>query len=145
MIKVSRKALVEFSAEQMYELVLDIDQYPLFLENCSAAKMISRTETECLGSLTLKKLGVSVEFSTQNQLIKNERISLNLASGPLQSLSGFWHFKALTEHDCQVEFELAFDVSNIAAFAVKNIIKQMADQMVATFCDRAKTVYNHKD
>ncbi|GAL12546.1 putative oligoketide cyclase/dehydratase or lipid transport protein YfjG [Vibrio astriarenae] len=42
MKQVSRSALVSFSAEQMYDLVNDVSNYPEFLPGCAALKCWSR-------------------------------------------------------------------------------------------------------
>ena len=46
MTRIDRSALVQFSAEQMYELVNDIENYPQFMQGCTAARIISATEEE---------------------------------------------------------------------------------------------------
>ena len=48
---VHRNALVMHSAEQMYQLVNDIEAYPQFLPWCNGARIESKTSEEIVASL----------------------------------------------------------------------------------------------
>ena len=66
MTSINRSALVEYSAEQMFDLVNDIEHYPKFMQGCTSAKVLSQSDTELVGELRLSKAGISQQFTTKN-------------------------------------------------------------------------------
>lgn len=142
MKRVSRSALLPFSAEQMFDLVNDVAAYPEFLPWCSDSRVIESSPTEMLASLTISKAGLSHSFSTRNQLQRPELIRLVLVDGPFSSLEGNWRFSQLGDDGCKAEMGLAFDFNSVVLNAtLGKAFSHAADTMVDAFCDRARQVY----
>ena len=59
MAQISRSALVPYSAEQMYQLVNDVDSYPEFLPGCTGSRVLSASEQEMTASVDVSKAGIS--------------------------------------------------------------------------------------
>ena len=78
MAHVSRSALIGYSAQQMFDLVNDIEQYPQFMQGCRSARVISKSDKELVGELSLAKAGVTQTFVTRNSLIAPSRIEMRL-------------------------------------------------------------------
>ena len=55
MVTISRSALVEYSAQQMFDLINDIAAYPQFMPGCLGADIISQTDEVVEARLTLGK------------------------------------------------------------------------------------------
>jgi len=68
MKRITRSAIVEHSAEQMFALVDDIESYPRFLPWCRAAKVDERTEERVQATLSVGMRGLKQTFSTRNEL-----------------------------------------------------------------------------
>lgn len=68
MTTITRSALVMFTAEQMFELVNDVETYPEFLPGCAATELICKTDEELQATLTISKAGVNQSFTTKNIL-----------------------------------------------------------------------------
>lgn len=140
---IKRSALVPFSAEQMYLLVDDIESYPEFVPNCKTAKITQRDEYKVCATLEVAKSGIAKSFSTQNTLIPNQKIHMELLDGPFKHLSGEWQFKPLAEDACKIELNLEFEFSNkLASMAFAGIFNQLIQSMVTAFTDRAKKIYD---
>ena len=97
MTSITRSALVMHSAEQMYNLVNDVESYPQFLPGCTATEIISKTEEELVASLSISKVGVNQTFTTRNILQFPDRMELSLVDGPFERFEGVWHFLRLTD------------------------------------------------
>ena len=93
MIEIHRSALVLVSAEQLYDLINDIEQYPQFLEGVVATRLLEASSTEMLGELTVRKAGFERTLVTRNTLVRPLSIAMNLVEGPLDSLTGLWQIK----------------------------------------------------
>ncbi|MBP2834573.1 MULTISPECIES: type II toxin-antitoxin system RatA family toxin [Dickeya] len=142
MPKISRSALVPFSAEQMYKLVNDVSSYPAFLPGCTGSRVLSSSESEMTAAVDVSKAGISKTFTTRNTLVDNQCILMQLVDGPFRQLSGDWRFTPLSEDACKVELNLDFEFKNaLIELAFGKIFKELANSMVQAFTLRAKEVY----
>ncbi|MDA0805591.1 MAG: type II toxin-antitoxin system RatA family toxin [Proteobacteria bacterium] len=142
MAHVSRSALIGYSAQQMFDLVNDIEQYPQFMQGCRSARVISKTDTELVGELSLAKAGVTQTFVTRNSLIAPSRIEMRLEEGNFSKFSADWQFQALTEAACKVSFDMEFEFKyGLVDLAVGKLVSSSANNLVDALVDRAKLVY----
>ncbi len=142
MAHVSRSALIGYSAQQMFDLVNDIEQYPQFMQGCRSARVISKTDTELVGELSLAKAGVTQTFVTRNTLIAPSRIEMRLEEGNFSKFSAVWQFEALTEAACKVCFDMEFEFKyGLVDLAVGKLVSGSANNLVDALVDRAKLVY----
>jgi ribosome-associated toxin RatA of RatAB toxin-antitoxin module len=142
MAHVSRSALIGYSAQQMFDLVNDIEQYPQFMQGCRSARVISKSDEELVGELSLAKAGVTQTFVTRNSLIAPSRIEMKLEEGNFSKFSAVWQFEALTEAACKVSFEMEFEFKyGLVDLAVGKLLSGSANNLVDALVDRAKLVY----
>lgn len=142
MPRITRSALVMFSAQQMYELVNDIDSYPEFLPGCVASRIVSETDDTITAALDVAKVGIRKTFTTRNKLTPHQYISVELVDGPFKSLHGGWTFTPLDNEACKVELKLDFEfTSRLVEIAFGGVFKELANAMVQSFSERAKEVY----
>ncbi|WP_428036302.1 type II toxin-antitoxin system RatA family toxin [Amphritea sp.] len=142
MTQVDRSALVLHTAEQMFDLVNDVESYPQFLPWCSGTTLIESTATTMQASLKVAKAGLKYSFTTRNQLQRPGMIRIELVEGPFSSLSGLWTFKPLSDEACKVSLSLQFDFSGkLTSLAMGKVFNQMAATMVDAFVSRADQVY----
>jgi ribosome-associated toxin RatA of RatAB toxin-antitoxin module len=145
MPQIERSALVFYSAQQMFDLVNAVPDYPQFLPGCSSARIVSRSETEMVASLTVSKAGIGHTFTTRNTLYTNQRIAMQLVDGPFKQLQGGWEFQPLNDTACKVILKLEFEFSNkLVQFAFGKIFAEVTASMVQAFTQRAKQVYGEQ-
>jgi len=139
---ISRSALVNFSTEQMFNLVDDIESYQSFVPFCKSSKILSRTGNQVTAELLVAKSGIAKSFSTRNLLDKPHSIEMSLVDGPFSQLSGGWTFTSLSESACKIELDLEFEFSNkLATLAFAKIFNLLIESMVSAFTKRAEQVY----
>ena len=142
MFIVERSALVTHSAQNMFTLVNDVQQYATFLPWCGGSEELSRTEDEVIASITIAFKGINKMFTTRNQLIGNEKTILSLIDGPFSTLSGVWEFTPLTANASKIALCLEFDFSSkIVGQVIAPVFKIIAASMVESFCRRADEIY----
>ena len=142
MAKVSRSALLMYSAQEMYQLVNDVNAYPEFLPGCSETTVLLNQVNLMKASIKVSKAGISQTFVTENTLVEGQSISMKLLEGPFKHLSGGWTFTALDEQACKVSLDLEFEFSNsIVKLAFGRVFHELIGSMVKSFSNRAKTVY----
>lgn len=142
MARIERSALVEYSPQQMFDLVNDIESYPQFVPGCVGAQTLERSDTHKVARLNISKAGITKSFTTRNSLQPPEVMGMELVDGPFKRLGGGWRFMPLGEHACKVVFELEFEFSNrLLAMAFGKIFEEVTSRMVDAFVTRAEQVY----
>ncbi len=145
MAKVTKTALVPYSAGKMYALVNDVAAYPTFLPWCRASEVLSETDTEMCARIELALSGIHQWFTTCNELVPGERIDIRLSEGPFKRLHGDWQFQALREDACKVVLDLEYEFSGAlinAAFGA--VFGKIANTLVDAFVKRADEVYGER-
>ena len=142
MPSIEKSALVSYSAEQMFNLVNDIDSYPEFVPGCADSRVVEQNGDYKVASLQISKAGIQKTFTTRNQLVKPERIDMELVDGPFKKLTGGWVFKPLSDDACKVELKLDFEFSSrLLGMAFGKIFSEVTSKMVDAFVKRAEQVY----
>ena len=146
MIEIARSCLLLVPASAAYSVVADIERYPDFLPACESVKVLSREQdspdAECSGAehidaeVVASKAGANFTFVTRNTGVLNESVSVALIEGPFDALEGEWHFKALGNAGCRVDFRLSFAASGLLSRLINPIAHSVADRMVDAFSHR---------
>ncbi len=121
MPKASVKRSIECSKEQLINLVLDIEKYPIFIPFCLDSKVYEKKEKgnfiSIVADLTIGKGPFKDTYKSDVQFNKKEdSIYVKNLDGPLKYLENKWHFKEennFTEVSFDVDFELKNDFLNI--------------------------------
>jgi coenzyme Q-binding protein COQ10 len=115
MQRFSNKRRVQHRAEQMFDLVADVERYPEFVPLCHALKVRQRktnadgTET-IIADMTVSFKLVKETFTSEVTLDKpNLKIVVRYLKGPFASLENRWTFEARGEEACDVGFFIAYE------------------------------------
>ena len=142
---VEKSVLIERSAEQMFDLVESIEDYPKFLPWCAKTEVDYRDAVRTVATLHISYLSVRSHFTTENGKDYPRTMSMRLVDGPFRRLEGQWAFKALSEEACKIEFRLAYEFSSKMFEKVTGpVFGQIADTFVDAFVRRADAVYGEK-
>ena len=142
MHRVEKSVLIERSAQQMFDLVEDIESYPQFLPWCSGTRIDFRDERRTVATLHINFHSVKAHFTTENAKENPAWMTMKLVDGPFRRLEGIWRFKSLTENACKVEFQLSYEFSNrLFEKIIGPVFSQIANTFVEAFVKRAQQVY----
>lgn len=142
MRKVSRSALVPFSADQMYTLVQDVESYPQFLPWCTGSSVHSRDAGELDATLELRRGSIQKSFRTRNTLSPGRAMKIELVNGPFRHLEGLWRFEQLGSDGSKVELDLEFEFeSRITDSLFGPFFEETCSSLVESFTEQAKKVY----
>ena len=145
MRKVSRSALVPYTATQMYELVKDVESYPSFLPWCNGAELHLDEPDVIEASLELHHRGISKRFRTRNALRPGESLGIELLGGPFRRLSGGWVFRPLGHSGCKVSLELEFEFESRATDLIfGRFFEKTCNALVDSFTTRAAQMYGRR-
>ncbi|MBF6648774.1 MULTISPECIES: type II toxin-antitoxin system RatA family toxin [unclassified Methylobacter] len=142
MTVVEKSALVKFSAQQMFDLVNDIEAYPRFLPWCGGSRILKREGDIIEAELLISKGGFTKSFSTRNKIDEGGRITVSLLEGPFTYLEGTWDFMPLREDASKISLNLEFEMPGVlASLAFGAVFNQICNTMVGSFTQRAKEIY----
>ena len=127
-VKVTRQS--PFTAQQMFDLICDVDSYDQFIPYCTAARTRERTETDMLGDLAIGYKFLRETYTSKISMARDPlTVTVTQAKGPFRHLFNQWVFED-TESGCNVHFELQFD---FAVPMLKKLIAPMMDRVVEKF------------
>ena len=142
MAVVEKSVLITHSAQQMFDLVDRCEDYPQFLPWCSQARVEFRDEQRTVATLYISYLSVKSHFTTENEKVVAQRMTLKLVDGPFRRLEGLWSFTPLAENACKVQFRLSYEFSSkLFEKIIGPVFSQIANTFVDAFVKRADDIY----
>ncbi|MCW7541218.1 type II toxin-antitoxin system RatA family toxin [Aquabacterium sp. A7-Y] len=144
---VKKSVLLWYSAQEIYELVTRVTDYPQFLPWCEKAEILSEKPDGMTARLTLAYAGLRHAFTTENTHVPGETVVVKLVDGPFSLLEGNWRFNTLSAGSsgppaCKVELDLRYAFSSGALSAlVSPVFDRIANTLVDSFVRRAEQVY----
>jgi ribosome-associated toxin RatA of RatAB toxin-antitoxin module len=136
---VRKSVIVDRPPATMFELVDDVESYPQFLPWCVGSEVYERDERVTVARLDIAYHGLTSHIATRNVKHAPERMLLEFVDGPFDRFKGHWHFVALGEEGCRVEFALDYAFSNLAFEAVLGpVFGHIIETLVERFVDRAE-------
>lgn len=142
MHQVTKSVLVEHTAQQMYDLVEQIELYREFLPWCGGTDIIERQGDLTVATLHIDYHGLKHNFTTRNQNVPGAKIDMLLVDGPFKHLEGVWQFVPLADYACKVEFRLEYEFSSqMLEKVVGPVFSKIANTFVDAFVKRAEKVY----
>lgn len=142
MAVVHKSVLLPYSAEQMFALVDNIEEYPKFLPWCGGAEVKLRDGDHVVATLSINYHGIKQTFTTENRNSPPHVINMALVEGPFKHLDGTWEFKPLRADACKIEFRLHYEFSSrMLEHIIGPVFSMIANSFVDSFCKRAEQVY----
>ncbi|MCX8145121.1 MAG: type II toxin-antitoxin system RatA family toxin [Azovibrio sp.] len=142
MALVEKSVLIQYSAQQMFELVDRCEDYPQFLPWCSKTECLFRDEKKTVGTLYINYHSVKSHFTTENEKEIPAWMKIRLVDGPFRHMEGSWQFKALAPDACKIEFRLRYEFSSkLFEKVIGPVFSHIANTFVDAFVKRAEAIY----
>jgi ribosome-associated toxin RatA of RatAB toxin-antitoxin module len=142
---VQKSVLIWYTAQEMFDLVVDVDHYSEFLPWCDQARVVERFENGMVAEIGIAFAGIHQKFTTRNTHVPGKEVHVKLVNGPFSNLDGHWTFTPVGEageRACRIDLELQYDFQNMALAAlVGPVFDKIAGTMVDAFVKRAEQVY----
>jgi len=138
MREVKRSALVNRPPGELFELINDIESYPQFLPWCTYARVESRSATEIVATLGVRRGALQGRFTTRNTLEPQSRVHMQLVSGPFRTLEGEWRLTPIEAGGCRVELSMRFAFRNpLSGLVFEPLFAETVGSLVDAFVSRA--------
>jgi len=136
------------SAEQMFNLVADVERYPEFVPLCRSLKIRQRTPgpdgTEIVvADMTVSFKLVREAFTSRVTLDRpNLKILVEYLQGPFSNLENRWTFEPKSDNACEVGFYLTYEFkSRMLALLMGTMFDTAFQRFAAAFERRADMIY----
>ncbi|XDA96709.1 type II toxin-antitoxin system RatA family toxin [Sulfitobacter sp. LCG007] len=142
----SETRILPYTAEQMYTLVADVQDYPEFLPWCAAARVLTREpegNTEIMTADLVISFKVFREKFTSRVVLDpgNRRIETEYLDGPFRYMRSDWQFKDV-DGGCEVSFFVDFAFRNMILQKLIGVVfNEAMMRIVRAFEARAAALY----
>jgi len=141
MKEITRSAIVEHTAAQMYALVDDVESYPRFLPWCREAR-VEKADGRKRATLTAGLRGIQQSFTTLNENQPTSSIHMRLVEGPFKEFSAAWRFTPLADDACEIAFSMRYRfASPTLGKLLEPLFDEIADTMVDAFTRRSDELH----
>jgi len=128
MKSVHKSVLIWYSAQEMFDLVVDVERYPEFLPWCDHGKVLGEVPNGMTAEVGIAFKGVKQVFTTRNEHVP-----------------GVWTFTPVggdSQRACRVDLKMNYGFSNaLLAKLVGPVFDKIAGSLVDAFVKRAEQVY----
>ena len=141
--------IVPYSADEMYEVVANMERYPEFLPWCTRLKILKREKEngiECAtAEMTVAYQGLRERYVSRVQLDPEARmIEAKHVEGPFKRLDSRWRFVPL-KTGSEIHFLIDFSFKNVLLAAVANVaFGYVVARMTEAFVKRAEALHSKK-
>jgi coenzyme Q-binding protein COQ10 len=142
----AEKKTLPYTAEQLYQLVVEVEKYPQFLPWCIASRITKKEGDTFYADLIIGYKMVREKFSSRVTALKPDHIHVEYLEGPMKYLSNHWRF---IENDngksCTIDFYVEFEFKNpILQNLISTFFEKAVTKMVGAFEMRASELYGEK-
>jgi coenzyme Q-binding protein COQ10 len=137
----AEKRLLPYTADQLFDLVADVERYPEFLPWCLGARVRERGADTITADLLIGFRMVRERFTSRVELSPPRRIDVTYAEGPFRYLNNHWIFERVPA-GCRIDFFIDFEFkSKVLQKVIEALFGEAVRRMVGAFEKRARELY----
>jgi coenzyme Q-binding protein COQ10 len=138
----AEKKILPYRAEQIFDLVADVERYPEFLPWVISATVVNRKETSFLADLSVGYKFFRESYRSEVVLHSPHRIDVNYINGPFRYLNNHWVFNQIDEKHVEIDFFIDFEFhSSFFQGMMQTVFSEVVKRMIQAFEKRASEVY----
>ena len=147
MPKQEESKTVNYSKDQMFDLVADIDRYDEFLPWCNNSKIINTSIKDDI-KIVIADLEIGYDqfvytYRSEVKLHKDKsEINVRNLDGPFKYLENSWKFTTVYDFECEIQFSIDFELNvSLLDILMKKFFDLAFQKMVDAFVARANEIY----
>ena len=137
----AEQATLAYTADELFDVVADVKDYPHFVPWCAGAHIRSATENEIIADLTIGFGPFHESFTSQVALDRPREVLVRATDGPLEHLTNRWTFTpvgALTHVDLHIDFEFK---SHLLDHVANTMFHEATTRMMGAFEARVHLIH----
>ncbi|GHF28285.1 ubiquinone-binding protein [Kordiimonas sediminis] len=138
----SEQRTLPFSAEQLFDLVSDVREYPKFLPWCEGARIYNQKEGQFDADLIIGFKMFKERFTSRVTTDKPTKVYVDYIRGPMKELYNHWHFIPQPDGSCVIDFDVRFQFkSALLDKLIGTVFAEATQKMIGAFEKRAYELY----
>jgi ribosome-associated toxin RatA of RatAB toxin-antitoxin module len=129
-MQIRHTLLVAQPAERVYDVVADVERYPIFVPWCEHAHVVERTDEQYVTRMRIAIRKVGFELKTLTLTRRPESIAVRLQEGPFRTLEIDWSFSPLAADACRIGFSLDYELTPILEGPLSTSIAEKASRRI---------------
>ena len=138
-----KQIIVNHSAKDLYNIVLDIEKYPEFIPWCNQIIIKTKSNNKILADMVVSYKPFFPQVFTSHVVYNSKELSINTKyiEGPLKNLNTNWIFKKLNNKKTKISFKLEFEFSNFVHQRLAEFFYNwIENKMINSFIERANKI-----
>ncbi|RZO36187.1 MAG: type II toxin-antitoxin system RatA family toxin [Rhodospirillaceae bacterium] len=137
----TERRFLPHTADQLYDLVSDVEDYPDFLPWCVGLRVTGRDKNVIRADMIVGFKMLREKFTSRVTLTPKERIDVEYLDGPFSYLENRWLFIE-KEGGCEIDFFIDFEFrSRLLRKVMEPLFHEAVRRMVRAFETRAAQKY----
>lgn len=133
-----------FPPQKLFDLVMNIEDYPQFLPWCQGARIIKRDSEQMEATLKVGYTPFEESFTSRVTWGQNSPTSLwiktSAIKGPIDNLDAVWTFQGIDDQ-CELTYEMAYKApSGLMHMVMDKVFQTIAQSMINAFTKRAESI-----
>lgn len=127
------QAILDYGADELFAVVADVKDYPLFVPWCSGARIRREDQREIIADLVIGFGPFQESFTSQVTLDRPRQVLVRAIEGPLEHLTNTWTFTPVKDRT-HVDFVIDFQFkSHLLDHVANGMFHEAATCMVSAF------------
>jgi coenzyme Q-binding protein COQ10 len=135
------QATLAYSADELFDVVSHIRDYPAFVPWCSGARVLSEAQHEIVADLVIGFGPFQESFRSQVTLDRPREVKVHAIDGPLEHLTNAWTFTPegdKTHVDFIIDFQFK---SHLLDHVANGMFYEAATRMMSAFESRVHLLH----
>jgi coenzyme Q-binding protein COQ10 len=135
------KAKLAYGADELFTVVADVKDYPLFVPWCSGASILREDQREIIADLVIGFGPFQESFRSQVTLDRPRQVLVRAIEGPLEHLTNTWTFTPVGD-ETLVDFMIDFQFkSHLLDHVANGMFHEATTRMMSAFQSRVHLVH----
>lgn len=137
--------LLPFGAQQLFDIVIDVEKYPEFIPWCESIKIISSSENKIKASVTVCFRGIKAQYISDIEhkiptTTENGTVKVISVDGAFKYMYNLWEFIPQGSATL-VKFYIEYEFKSFILQSLINVVyKKAQEKIIAAFKNRAYKV-----
>ena len=135
------QATLAYSADELFEVVANVKDYPLFVPWCNGAHILREDQREVIADLVIGFGPFQESFTSQVTLDRPRHLLVRAIAGPLEHLTNSWTFTPIDDAT-HVDFIIDFQFkSHLLDHVANGMFHEATTRMMSAFESRVHLLH----
>jgi coenzyme Q-binding protein COQ10 len=135
------QATLAYGADELFAVVADVKDYPLFVPWCGGAHIQREDQREIIADLVIGFGPFQESFTSQVTLDRPRQVRVHALEGPLEHLDNSWTFTPMND-GTHVDFVIDFEFkSHLLEHVANGMFHEAATRMMSAFAARVHLLH----